>query len=69
MMRKVCPAATFCNIGNRRIDQLLVVTVVPDQANAGGFTEGEAEPGGRDLSDHDFIEIFHGLDEMGLTDE
>jgi hypothetical protein len=57
-----------CTFGSL-LDELLIVSLGPDQAGAGGFTEGQSILDSRNRGVHDLGNILHRLDEVGLTDD
>ena len=50
-------------------DQALIRTGKAHQADIGGFTEGDAELGAGNRVDDGFLNIFHGFDEVGLSQD
>jgi hypothetical protein len=63
------PGAHRCRHLDRGLLQFGVVAVRARQAGSGSLVEGDPEFDPRRLIDQRFIDIFHGLDEMALTED
>lgn len=50
-------------------DHLLIGSLVPDQAVAGGLAEGQPELDAGDRGDQDLVEVLYRLDEVGLPQD
>ena len=53
----------------REVNEAVAVSGEAHERGPRGFAEGEAEFHGRIGGDDRFMDILHGLDEMGLTED
>jgi hypothetical protein len=52
-----------------RVDELRVIARAPDQAGVRGFAEGQPEPKVCSGLDESLMQVFHGLDEVGMPED
>ncbi len=66
---KLCPAPIFMRVLARELQHGIIRAGGTHQAQCGGFAESQPELDARDGVDQRFVDVLHGLDEMGLPED